>query len=232
MNNKTMKEKYEVIVSGNYTTEKVIQFIAQQNAYLLALCGRKIPIPPEIRQEVMEFVRYFDETCSDKMQQALWDYYGRMPFIFTVADRFMWEDMICSERKCLSALNNRDKNVAKSLMKRLWNIRRDRIITFVCDDESSIRMEIAHSVPADMLDDVRAHLLYWCAKIIHSTAGSLCVRTIDRKGKVEIFGIGAGGGKWKPITREEMIDAHTLMPDGTRIEREKGVIYTEIGNIK
>ena len=55
---------------------------------------------------------------------------------------------------------------------------------------------------------------------------------VNRKGKVEIFGIGAGGGKWKPITREEMIDAHTLMPDGTRIEREKGVIYTEIGNIK
>ncbi|MGN0399954.1 MAG: hypothetical protein ACI4EO_07495 [Blautia sp.] len=66
-----MKEKYEVIVSGNYTTEKVIAFIAQQNAYLLALCGREIPIPPEIRQEVMEFVRYFDETCSDKIQRAV-----------------------------------------------------------------------------------------------------------------------------------------------------------------
>ena len=229
MSKKTMKEKYEAIVSKNYKPEDVVQFIAQQNAYLLSVCGNGI-VTSDVKKEVVDFVQYFNETCTDEIMKALWNNYGRMPFIFAIANQFMWEEMICSERKYLSALSNHSKKVAKSLFKRLWNIRKDRILHFSCDNEF-MKIEINHSVPADMINDMRTHLLCWCAKMINSTAGGLCVRTIDKDRKIEVFGIRAFGGKWEPLTSEEIYYAHTYTPDGTRIEAEKGVVYTDIRTV-
>ena len=127
-----------------------------------------------------------------------------------------------------------DKEMSKSDLRKKAEIAPNTMTKLRRDEEVSLTIlsKICKTLNADFGDIVEYVPDAEIRDLYDENRGFIGRDHVNRKGKVEIFGIGAGGGKWKPITREEMIDAHTLMPDGTRIEREKGVIYTEIGNIK
>ena len=127
-----------------------------------------------------------------------------------------------------------DKEMSKSDLRKKAEIAPNTMTKLLRDEEVSLTIlsKICKTLNADFGDIVEYVPDAEIWDLYDENRGLIGRDHVNRKGKVEIFGIGADGGKWKPITREEMIDAHTLMPDGTRIEREKGVIYTEIGNIK
>lgn len=233
MNSKaqTIKEKYQLLLSKNYNLEDVANFISGQNAELIAKFASNQELPEELYEEVFDFCDLFFSTISEKEYNMIIEMWGREPFIFQFANASREN----YEKNYVAQLNSKVKREAESLSNTLWRIRKKRIMSFISTSEdgknSEMTIVLENTIPRNLTNFNKTHLTFACAKMIISESGGLVVRTIDRKKQIEIFGIRSRNGKWKPISKDEMIYCHTLQPDGSRTAPEKGVIYTELQNI-
>ena len=101
-----------------------------------------------------------------------------------------------------------DKEMSKSDLRKKAEIAPNTMTKLRRDEEVSLTIlsKICKTLNADFGDIVEYVPDAEIWDLYDENRGLIGRDHVNRKGKVEIFGIGAGGGKWKPITREEMID--------------------------
>lgn len=206
------------------TVEDVISFLHIQNARALSWVDKEVP--QEKKDDLIEFFIYFMENFDQLTHMARMREWGDEPLVLRMGYKFYMEEHDRERDKYLASISKNTRIEAESLRDKLFAIRADRYFSVVFPDGDSATLNLDATIPKNRLDDSKTELLWICAQLVESSGG-LTVRCQYRN-KTEVFGIAAKHGRWVPIAKQEILDAHTLAPDGTRLKPEEGVVYTEI----
>lgn len=210
----------------------IITFLSLQNVRLSGIMGNKgmDAIPEYLQEELADFAEEFMETFGDVTYDERMRKWGREPLVLVLGQHFSEVFLYRKQKAELEAVSEDIRREASTLADKIWNIREDRELTFmlnVSPEGLPERLHIEKYEPKEFLDMIYTFVLYDCTVLIMA-GGGLVVRVMKKDG-VEIFGVRSDmAGSWIPLTADEMLDAHTLCGDGTRLEPEDGVTYTEI----
>ena len=227
----TVLEQFRAFTKNDDSPENIVRFLGVKNAELMIVTGvHDGVVPDELEKELAEFWEYFSGTgLEEKTRAARLKNWPNDAFTIRLAYSFAFEREVATRKAFLDNIAPQIKKEAQALMETIWEIRKNRTLTFAYDEMGAC-LYLHHRIARDDLDYLKDLLLEHCARLI-ILGGGLTVMTEDRNGVNEIFGIAANGTLhvWKPISRYQMLYAHTHMPDGTECEPEKDVVYTEIG---
>lgn len=228
-NKYTILEQFRLFLDETPSVQDIVGFLAVQNARLIPFLGNHgEKLTPEMADEVYEFYDYFMDNYDDLTIEARLSNWENDALILRVGadlEEFFMEQ---EEQAFLDSLTDKQKQEAKTLADTIMAIRKDKLVTFNTMEESW-QMYIPAVLSKTELNDCKYELYGCCAEVI-CEFGAITVRTADRNGRRSIFGIRvlAPYQVWSPISKEDMLDAHTLAPDGTRLAPEEGLTYTEI----
>jgi hypothetical protein len=229
LTNGTILEQFQDYVKDHKKVSDIIGFLSIQNARLLRFGNDVDNIPADLGTEIVEFVAYFLENYDDVTREARYENWGDQDARIIRAANAIYENNWMKERmEIWNSLPDIQKHEAETLRDTIMDIRADRIISAVDGDGDSWQFEIPHTIYREYLQSYKDTLLLYLAKSFLYPGGGIMVRLIKRS-STELFGIQVLPiGIWRPLPKEETIDAHTLTLDGERIPPEKGLIYTEI----
>lgn len=228
-----MTESFQKYVKKHPSDDDIIIFLSVQNADWLA----RHPNDPcdctdQEADELIEFYFFFSTEYEERTRRKRLENWGQEPLIFRVADAILDRQEQIFETMVEDFLeqvpeNSKTLREAKSLCEILFNIREDREISIYLPKESAV-MFFSRTIPKEDLEKAKRHMLYLCARTIRER-GALAVRLYLRNNTMHLFGVKtAGNGTWQPVPAQTMKEAHCLMPDGTVIPPEEGLVYTEI----
>lgn len=229
----TMTESFQKYVKEHPSDDDIIVFLSVQNADWLA----RHPNDPRDctdreADELIEFYFFFQAEYGERTRRKRLENWGQEPLIFRVADAILDSQEELFEKEVTDFLdqlpeNSKTKKEAAFLCETLFNIREDKEIS-MCLPKESMVMVFPHTIPKEDLEKAKRHMLYLCARTIRER-GALAVRLYLRNNTMQLFGVKtAGNGTWQPVPAQTMKEAHCLMPDGTVIPPEEGLVYTEI----
>lgn len=220
----TILQQFQKYLEKHKKVSDIIDFLSIQNARMI--CQAEKGVSEQLKDELIEFYQYFITNFDELTYSARIENWGMEPLVLRMADHFLYERHQQLREQYLAELPISVAMEAKFLCDTLFRIRKYRFFSFFVDDDI-YTLELKKSIYREELEDAKQELFYLCAKMIASY-GVVVVRCIDGK-QQEIFGIRTSDtGIWDPVPKEQMLDAHTLAPDGTRLEPEDGVIYTQI----
>ncbi|WP_368191401.1 hypothetical protein [Blautia sp. 1033sp1_1033st1_G9_1033SCRN_220408] len=132
------------------------------------------------------------------------------------------------ELELLNVLNTASENIkleAFSLAEKLLSIKKDKILN--CFNANGYS---TYKLPDSKISvEGRKYLQAVCAEML-SCDGVIVVRVFGKKGEAnQLFSVRSDGkGHWIPVPKKVTKESHCTAPDGSQLEPEKGLVYTEI----
>lgn len=153
--------------------------------------------------------------------------WGQEPYLLRLTLNLYEEDQQ-KLRELGESLSDDIKHEIRILKEKLTEIPREKLISCVSNHGTS-----TYNFPAVITEKEQESFDNCFMKIYYETftcQGAMTVRIIgEKQEKNLVFGIAFGNdGTWKPISKEEMEDAHCTDSHGERIPPEPNTIYTEI----
>lgn len=219
-----LQQFIEFMNTEQRSVNDIIAFLHVQNAVALTYADKEVP--QEKRDEIATFYTYFMDNFGNITLDARMYEWGCEPLILRMGNQFCMELYKKERDDYLRSLPVTVRKEAGSLCDRLFSIRAERFFTLGVSDDYCVTFELEAVIPRASLDDARNELLIMCVDLIENSS-SLVVRCRYRD-RTEIFGVEGDNGRWIPIPKKKMLDAHTLAPNGMRLKPEPGVVYTEI----
>ena len=222
---KTLIQEFQDMLKNGYSTQKVIQFLSCENASLIAKTGMNYVFSAEEREELYDFYSFFMEKYGKKTYSARIENWGQEPFIFRLTENLYDQDR---EQELLNVLNTASENIkleAFSLAEKLLSIKKDKILNcFNANGYSTYKLPDSKISVED-----RKYLQAVCAEML-SCDGVIVVRVFGKKGEAnQLFSVRSDGkGHWIPVPKKVTKESHCTAPDGSQLEPEIGLVYTEI----
>lgn len=222
----TILQQFEMFLKEKPTVNDIIDFLSIQNALLIGETSFGKMTEKRIL-EIYEFFVYFMENFDELTLEARMRNWPDDAYILRLGEEINEQILEQEEKEFLDSLTDKQRHEAQTLADTIMDIRKDRILTCRIMDDAW-EFFIPRTLRKNELEVCKQELFLMCADII-CNYGSVIVRTMD-KNTNEIFGIRVIHPiqVWSPISKEEMLDAHTLAPNGIRLAPEEGLIYTEI----
>ena len=223
----TILQQFEMFLEEKPTVDDVIGFLSVQNALLIGETSFG-ELTEERILEIYEFFVYFMENFDELTVEARMRNWPDDAYILRLGEEIFKQ----KEKEFLDNLTDKQRHEVQTLADTIMNIRKDRILIFSILDETwkehAWNFFIPKTLKKNELKECKQELFILCANVI-CNYGSIVIRTMD-KDVNEIFGIRVIHPiqVWSPISKEEMLDAHTLAPNGVRLAPEEGLVYTEI----
>lgn len=222
-------EQFQLFLKETPTARDIVGFLSVQNARLLThMVGGVENLPEEKAKEVYEFFLYFMKNFNEITYEARFENWSDDALILRVGMIIDDEIAKMEEEQFLNSLTDKQKLEAQTLADTIMAIRKNRHISCITP-EDMWSINIPKTIRRNELESYKRDLYIACAEIVEAF-GAMTVRLSEPEKNDEIFGIRViyPFQVWSPISKEEMLDAHTLAPDGIRIAPEEGVVYTEI----
>lgn len=220
----TIIEEFENYMKDHHKVSDIINFLSIKNAQLMIMTNKGLTEKQE--DDILDFTVYFAENYEEITRDARYNNWGDEPFIFRLAENIINNREMAELESCLNDCNDFERHEIETLTETLFAIRKHRILTINAGD-MVYQLEIPKTVYYKDLKQMKHELLLYCVQVIKNH-GTIVVRLVDTKDHIQIFGIRTIGNIWSPISKEEMLDAQTLLPNGTRLEPEDNIEYTEI----
>lgn len=222
-------EQFQMFLKETPAARDIVGFLSVQNARLLShMVGGVENLPEEVVKEVYEFFLYFMDNFDDLTYEARLENWLDDALILRVGMLIDEQLAEMEDEQFLNSLTDKQKAEAQTLADTIIEIRKNRHISFAAGSDMWV-FDIPKTIRKDELNSYKKELYIMCAEIVDAF-GAMTVRTSEPGKNDEIFGIRVlyPFQVWSPISKKEMLDAHTLAPDGTRIAPEEGTVYTEI----
>lgn len=218
-----------------HKVSRIMQFLHMKDAEILGLLHTYDGydnIPKETKHYIADFYEYFTQKYDLVTLSSREEEFGEDCLTLLAGEQFREEFLYEKQKKELAAMDDELIKEAKSLADKLWNIRENRMLSFVLQDaegnEIPEQLYLEKYIPKEVHEMLRTFILYDCVAMLLSH-GSLVVRLTYKNGNTDIFAVfGDYNLTWQPVSAQMMLDAHTLCSDGTRLEPEDGVNYIEI----
>lgn len=213
----------------------ILDFLDYKDTYLYSLLGmdgNPDTFDRKVKEGIVEFYDFFMAKYDAITWQDRQEMFGTDSLVLMLGAYFDEQFLYEKQKAELEMVSEDILEEAKSLAESIWNLRADRTITFALADghghEISDRLFLEKYIPKEYLDMHFTFLLYDCVAMLLSF-GSAVIRLTYKNKNTEIFGVYTDAYNcWQPVSAKAMEDAHTLCPDGTRLEPEDGVDYIAI----
>lgn len=222
---KTLIEKFcSVVKEGETTVSDIIGILSVFNAQYLSKAQSGFSAAE--KEDVMDFYDFYMENFYDLTIDQMEDNWGDLPYILRLGGMFIDEENRDFLNSLIENITEKEKQEAKALAETLTQIRKDKLIS-VSTPSIQTQYTMYKTIPKDFFRKAKEELYRLCCVMIHER-GAMTIRAFNDKTQMqEIFGIQTIPiGIWRPISKEEMINAHTLAPNGMRLAPEPGVEYT------
>lgn len=219
-----MIQEFQDILKNGYSTQKVIQFLSCEKAELIAKTGMDYVFSTEEREELYDFYNFFMENYGEKTYRARMQNWGQEPYIFRLTEHLYKEDRANNLRHYFQTAPENIFREAVALKEKLLSIKREKILSCVNQEG-----EFKYELPDKQIDMYEDFVVSICLEMILKN-GVMVVRVLGRKGEAnQLFSVKSDEkGHWIPISKKVMEECHCTAPDGSTLEPEENLIYTEI----
>lgn len=241
--NKPVIERFREYIRNNNSAGDIVDFIHMESARLMSQMSTVVEETArfigEKAEEYSTFYGYFMDNYYNATCEAIareWENEDNGPFLFD----FCQECEVFLENQATDKIyNNMPNSIQKevdSLLKTLFSINKKRRLTFMFPDAGivtdwDIRADLSEE---DAIFDKR-EVFNRCVMII-ANSGMVYVRTFESDDDNyeitqphEIFAIAVTpSGMWRPVSKKDLLSAHTITPEGIKLRPEENATYTEI----
>lgn len=170
-----------------------------------------------------EYEEWITELCDALLDRAMTDdklnYAIRLfisdSVIFTVAEEIFRDNIISEGEKKYNGADEKTKANIKILLNYIWNIRKNRFVTFLPVKNSvPYQLNLRKKIPKDELKDEKVYLKAWITSVV-ADGGSLIFRRSQGKETFVINGFLADKGNVVCMDVGNLEDCCCRMPDGT-----------------
>lgn len=219
----TLCEQFDNYFRDHKKISDIIEFLHVVNASLLPQFDH---LTEEQKNDIVEFVDYFDDEFLPICYNAIDDEWGELPLIFDLADSIKYDRQLSGYQEEYEKMSTFRRKEADTLAKTLFDIRENREVYFETAEDSDTFV-FQKSIPAKSLKTAEEVMHKICGHVV--AKNGIMQVTMKKPGVDEIFGIIVQqNGFWTPIEKNQMRKMMLTTASGMELEPEDGVKYVQI----
>ena len=217
-----------------WNIDRVTDFLDAHSARVRKKVERDQPFSQQEMDEINEFGEYFLDQYTDEegyLDQKIAGCYDEMPFILQVILSYFDYKEEAAKTEFLSSISGDELKVAENLRDKILSTGDSLLISGLVSEEivSMVLMDFLMQDPEEAAE-YREDLLSDCVALIYK-GGFLTVDVIDDE-KTKIFGVvGLESGKWRPMSKEELVQIICSDEDGNPVPLDDGEEFVDFADV-